>query len=62
MEKDADIKTLLEAKIKELDDLKRRLPSYNDRKAGLIKHNDNVSLWQRIEEIEEEIERLRAGG
>ena len=62
MENDKNIKELLEAKIKELDDLKRRLPSYNDRKAGLIKHNDNVSLWQRIEEIEEEIEKLRAGG
>ena len=62
MENDKNIKELLEAKIKELDDLKRRLPSYNDRKAGLIKHNDNVSLWQRIEEVEEEIERLRAGG
>ncbi len=49
----------LEAKIKELEDLKKRLPSYKDRECGVIKHNDSVELWERIEELEEEIEALK---
>ena len=46
----------LEAKIRELEDLKKRLPSYKDRECGVIKHNDSVELWERIEELEGEIE------
>lgn len=49
----------LEAKIRELEDLKKRLPSYKDRECGVIKHNDSVELWERIEELEEEIENLK---
>lgn len=49
----------LEAKMKELEDLKKRLPSYKDRECGVIKHNDSVELWERIEELEEEIEDLK---
>ena len=49
----------LAAKIRELEDLKKRLPSYKDRECGVIKHNDSVELWERIEELEEEIEDLK---
>ena len=49
----------IEAKIRELEDLKKRLPSYKDRECGVIKHNDSVELWERIEELEEEIEALK---
>ena len=49
----------LVSKIKELEDLKKRLPSYKDRECGVIKHNDSVELWERIEELEEEIEALK---
>ena len=49
----------IEAKIRELEDLKKRLPSYKDRECGVIKHNDSVELWERIEELEGEIEALK---
>lgn len=50
---------IIEAKSKELEDLKKKLPSYRDKKYGTIAHNDPVSLWEKIEELEEEIEKLK---
>lgn len=52
----AEIAKLVEAKTKELEDLKRRLPSYKDRQCGRIEHSDPASSWMKIEELEEEIE------
>lgn len=53
------LQEVIEAKSKELEDLKKKLPSYRDKKCGTIQHNDPVSLWERIEELEEEIEKLK---
>lgn len=54
-----EIKEQLCAKIKELEDLKKRLPTTKDKGVGQIRHNDPLSLWVKIEELEDEIERLR---
>lgn len=59
MEDKETIKERLAAKIKELEDLKKRLPTYRDRKCGQIQHSDPVSSWERIEELEEEIESFK---
>lgn len=53
------IKDKIEAKTKELEDLKKRLPTNKDKTVGQIKHGDPLSLWMRIEELEEEIEGLK---
>lgn len=62
----AEIARTIEAKTRELEDLKKRLPSYKDRLCGKIEHSDPASYWMKIEELEEEIEglkaRLKAGG
>ena len=62
----AEIVKIIEAKAKELEDLKRRLPSYKDRQCGKMEHGDSASSWIKIEELEEEIEamkqRLASGG
>ena len=54
-----NIKQELALKLSQLEELKKRLPSYKDRQCGVIKHNDSVELWERIEELEEEIEDLK---
>ena len=55
----AEIVKAIELKTKELEDLKKRLPSYKDRKCGKFEHNDPASMWVRIEEMEEEVEALK---
>lgn len=54
-----NIKQELALKLSQLDELKKSLPSYKDRQCGVFKHNDSVELWQRIEELEGEIEDLK---
>lgn len=49
------VKAKIEAKIKELGDLKKRIP----RKCGEVVQNIPAGLWLKIEELEEEIEQLR---
>jgi len=49
----------LALKLSQLEELKKSLPSYKDRQCGVFKHNDSVELWEKIEELEEEIEDLR---
>lgn len=53
------IKQELALKLSQLEELKKSLPSYKDRQCGVFKHNDSVELWQRIEELEGEIEDLK---
>lgn len=55
----AEIARIIEAKTKELEDLKKRLPSYKDRQCGKMEHGDSASSWMKIEELEEEIEALK---
>ena len=57
-----NIKQELALKLSQLEELKKRLPSYKDRQCGVMKHYDSVELWQRIEELEEEIENLKKQG
>jgi hypothetical protein len=52
----AEIAKIIEAKTKELEDLKKRLPSYKDRQCGKMEHGDPAAYWIKIEELEEEIE------
>lgn len=52
----AEIVKTIEAKTKELEDLKKRLPSYKDRQCGKMEHSDPASSWMKIEALEEEIE------
>ena len=54
-----NIKQELALKLSQLEELKKSLPSYKDRQCGVFKHNDSVELWERIEELEEEIEDLK---
>lgn len=49
------VKAKIEAKTKELEDLKKKIP----RKCGETVHNISVELWLKIEELEEEIEKLK---
>ncbi|TAN62132.1 hypothetical protein EPN16_02215 [bacterium] len=62
----AEIARIVEAKTKELEDLKRRLPSYKDRQCGKMEHGDPAAHWIKIEELEEEIvmykQKLAPGG
>ncbi len=45
---------------KELEDLKRMLPTYKDKKScGRIIHNDPVELLLKIEELEEKIKGIK---
>lgn len=44
---------------KELEDLKKRLPTSKDKACGQIVHSDPIGLWLKIEELETEIERLK---
>lgn len=55
----AEIAKAIEIKTKELEDLKKRLPSYKDRSCGKFEHNDPAFMWIKIEDLEEEIERLK---
>jgi len=57
-----NIKQELALKLSQLEELKKSLPSYKDRQCGVMKHYDSVELWQRIEELEEEIENLKKQG
>ena len=59
METTKKLKETIEAKSKELDDLKKKLPSSRDKKYGTIKHPDPISLWEKIEELEAELEKLK---
>lgn len=52
-------KEVIAAKLRELEDLKSKLPSSRDKKYGIIQHNDPVALWEKIEALEEEIQRLK---
>ncbi|MEK6563412.1 MAG: hypothetical protein AABZ65_00080 [Candidatus Omnitrophota bacterium] len=49
----------LALKLSQLEEFKKKLPSYKDRQCGVIKHNDSVELWEKIEELEAEIEDLK---
>lgn len=49
------VKAKIEEKIKELEDLKRRIP----KKCGETVHNISLNLALRMEELEEEIEKLK---
>lgn len=53
------IKQEIALKLSQLEELKKSLPSYKDRQCGVFKHTDSVELWERIEELEEEIEDLK---
>lgn len=53
------IKQELALKLKQLEELKKSLPSYKDRQCGVFKHTDSVELWEKIEELEEEIKDLK---
>ena len=55
----AELAKIVEAKVKELDDMKKRLPSYRDRKCGKFENNDPAAMWIEIEELEAEIEELK---
>ena len=57
----ADAEKIMELE-KELEDLKKRLPTYKDRACGQMVHSDPMGLWLKIEELEAEIERLKGGG
>ena len=54
-----NIKQELALKLSQLEELKKKLPSYKDRQCGQLKHNDPVSSWAKIEELESEIEKLK---
>lgn len=54
-----NIKQELALKLSQLEELKKKLPSYKDRQCGQLKHNDPVSAWAKIEELEGEIEKLK---
>lgn len=54
-----NIKQELALKTSELEELKKKLPSYKDRQCGQLKHNDPVSAWEKIEELESKIEKLK---
>lgn len=54
-----NIKQELALKLSQLEELKKKLPSYKDRQCGQLKHNDPVSSWVKIEELESEIEKLK---
>lgn len=54
-----NIKQELALKLIQLEELKKSLPSYKDRQCGVFKHNDSVELWEKIEELEGEIEDLK---
>jgi polyhydroxyalkanoate synthesis regulator phasin len=49
------VKAKIEAKTKELEDLKKKIP----RKCGEAVPNIPVKVWLKIEELEEEIEKLK---
>lgn len=55
----AEIVKTIELKAKELEDLKKRLPSYKDRACGKFEHNDPAAMWVQIEALEEELKVLR---
>jgi hypothetical protein len=59
METKERLKEIIEAKSKELEELRKKLPSSRDKKYGTIKHPDPISLWEKIEELEAEIEKLK---
>lgn len=49
------VKAKIAVKTKELEDLKRKIP----RKCGETAHNISAEVWLKIEELEEEIEKLK---
>lgn len=55
-----DIKKRIEELEAKLKDLESRLPSEKDKKTGLHVHSDPVDMLMEIEEVEEEIEKLRS--
>ncbi len=57
-----NIKQELALKLGQLEELKKRLPSYKDRQCGVMKHYDSVEVWEKIEELETEIEDLKKQG
>lgn len=59
MDNIANVKTELEKKQKELEELHKRTHTPKDDKCGARHHRDSAELWIEIEELEEEIEELK---
>lgn len=56
MDRDVKLKKLKE----ELDELKKHGPSHCHGREGYIDHNMPVNMYQRIEDLEEEIKKLES--
>ncbi len=59
MENVESIKTELEKKQKELEQMQGRLHTPKNDKCGAGHHRDSADLWIQVEELEEEIEKLK---
>ncbi|MFH1996286.1 MAG: hypothetical protein ABIJ27_04720 [Candidatus Omnitrophota bacterium] len=57
-----DIKARIEAKEKELEELKKKLPTSKDKRYGGVVHQDPSGLVMKIDDQEAEIEELKRRG